>query len=228
MWENRAMQGCAVYVGVLWFLSRQKHWKDCMNNIMNSAFFNDKYSLALNSKTQVISIHSNVNDFFKVYFNIHVIYLFLKEYTPIGNLWVGNETNYHRKSPLCLAHTYKICHFPRAKNMGMLHQERKMFLEVFMYFLLVCHAKMYEIYTGYISRVVDIWWMFIRYSQCVRYGDLRRAPRSFTHLLLITLSQMRGRSKMSIIYFKFSHHYFLLKSLIELHCIFNLPLLFGF
>ena len=89
-------------------------------------------------------------------------------------------------------------------------RKRKMFLEVLMYFLLVCHAKMYEIYTGYISRVVDIWWMFIRYSQCVRYGDLRRAPRSFTHLLLITLSQMRGRSKMSIICFKSSHHYFCL------------------
>ena len=101
--------------------------------------------------------------------------------------------------------------FPRAKNMSMLHPERKMFLEVFMYFLFKCvMQKMYEIYTGYISRVVDIWWMFIRYSQCVRYGDLRRAPRSFTHLLLITLSQMRGRSKMSIIGFKFTHHYFYL------------------
>ena len=137
-----------------------------------------------------------------------MIYLFLKEYTPIANLWVWNETNYHRKSPLCLVHTYKICHFPRDKNMNMFYQERKnIFLEVFMYFLLVCHEKMYEIYTGYISRVVDIWWIFIRYSQCVRYGDLRRAPRSFTHLLLITLSQMRGRSKMSIIGFKFGHYW---------------------
>ena len=174
---------------------------------MVQVVFNDKYSLALNSKAQLILIHSNVNDFFKVYFNIHVIYLFLKEYTPIGNLWVGNETNYHRKSPLCLVHTYKICHFPRAKNMSTYVASRK---ENVSWSFYVCHAKMYEIYTGYISRVVDIWWMFIRYSQCVQYGDLRRAPRSFTHLLFITLSQMRGRSKMSIIGFKFTHHYFYL------------------
>ena len=36
-------------------------------------------------------------------------------------------------------------------------------------------------FTGYISRVVDIWWMFIKYSWCVPFGDLRRASPSFTY-----------------------------------------------
>ena len=69
------------------------------------------------------------------------IYLFLKKYTPIGNLWVGNETNYQRKSPLCLLHTYKICYFPGLKIWVCCIQKGKCFLKFLCIFCLSVSCK---------------------------------------------------------------------------------------
>ena len=54
-------------------------------------------------------------------------------------------------NPHCLVHTYKICHFPRVKNMSMLHPERKMFLEVFMCVMQKCMKSTQGIFQGWLT-----------------------------------------------------------------------------